>query len=95
MKSNQINIGPYEIRGKYGLSRSDEPSAASWSLALYTNATLQTGRRPFAWVIQLLAVSLKDENLLLEDQNVSSDDADAPRSVRPALQPCSPRIIER
>ena len=37
-----------------------EPSAP-------TNATSQTGRRPFAWVIQLLAVSLKDENLLLED----------------------------
>ena len=57
----------YSCAPSPGLSHSDEPSAASWSLALYTNATSQTGRRPFAWVIQLLAVSLKDENLLLAD----------------------------
>ena len=38
-----------------------------WNTLFYTNATPQTGQRPFAWVIQLLIVSLKDENLFLED----------------------------
>ena len=46
---------------------SDDPSAAMWSTLFYTNATPQTGRRPFAWVIQLLIVFLKDENVFLED----------------------------
>ena len=33
----------YSCAPSPGLSRSDEPSAALWSLALYTNATSQTG----------------------------------------------------
>ena len=50
-----------------GLSHSHEPSAAMWNTLFYTNATPQTGQRPFAWVIQLLIVPLKDENFFLED----------------------------
>ena len=38
---------------------------ALWSTLLYTNVTPQTSQS-FSWVMQLLIVSLQDENLFFE-----------------------------